>query len=59
MKILLVTQNFYPEIGSGANRLKNLYIQLSKRHDVEFFVSISASKDDLGDVKTEKCNFLN
>lgn len=35
MKILLITQNFYPEIGSGANRLKNLYIQLSKKHDVE------------------------
>lgn len=34
MKILLVTQNFYPEIGSGANRLKNLYMQLSKTHDV-------------------------
>lgn len=35
MKILLITQNFYPEIGSGANRLKNLYIQLSKNHEVE------------------------
>ena len=35
MKILLITQNFYPEIGSGANRLKNLYIQLSKKHVVE------------------------
>lgn len=35
MKILLITQNFYPEIGSGANRLKNLYIQLSKKHNVE------------------------
>lgn len=34
MKILLVTQNFYPEIGSGANRLKNLYMQLRKEHDV-------------------------
>ena len=35
MKILLITQNFYPEIGSGANRLKNLYVQLSKNHEVE------------------------
>lgn len=35
MKILLITQNFYPEIGSCANRLKNLYIQLSKKHEVE------------------------
>ena len=35
MKILLITQNFYPEIGSGANRLKNLYKQLSKENDVD------------------------
>ncbi|WP_462420171.1 glycosyltransferase family 4 protein [Salinicoccus sp. Marseille-QA3877] len=35
MKILLITQNFYPEIGSGANRLKNLYIHLSKDNDVD------------------------
>lgn len=39
MKILLITQNFYPEIGSAANRLKNLYIQLSKKHDVEVLTS--------------------
>ena len=35
MKILLITQNFYPEIGSGANRLKNLYKHLSKNNEVE------------------------
>ncbi len=35
MKILLITQNFYPKIGSGANRLKNLYKYLSKNHKVE------------------------
>jgi len=35
MKILLITQNFYPEIGSGANRLKNLYTHLSKDNDVD------------------------
>lgn len=35
MKILLITQNFYPEIGSGANRLKNLYKHLSKDNEVE------------------------
>ena len=34
MKILLISQNFYPEIGSGANRFKNLYLQLSKHHEV-------------------------
>lgn len=35
MKILVISQNFYPEIGSGANRIKNLYTYLSKLHDVE------------------------
>ncbi|MFC3900360.1 glycosyltransferase family 4 protein [Aliicoccus persicus] len=35
MKILVISQNFYPEIGSGANRIKNLYTQLSKIHDVD------------------------
>ncbi|WP_312039469.1 glycosyltransferase family 4 protein [Macrococcoides bohemicum] len=34
MKLLLVTQNFYPEIGSGANRFKNLYRLLSKNNNV-------------------------
>ena len=29
---------------------------ISKRHNVEFYVSLSASKNDLGDIKTEKCN---
>ena len=37
------------------DRLDNI----SKRHNVEFFVSISASKEELGEVKAEKCNFLN
>ena len=32
---------------------------ISKRHDVEFYVSISASKEDLADVDSEKCNYLN
>jgi len=40
MKILLITQNFYPEIGSGANRFKNLYLQLSKIHDVKVATTI-------------------
>ncbi|GGA98350.1 glycosyltransferase WbuB [Macrococcus hajekii] len=35
MKILLVTQNFYPEIGSGANRFRNLYKHLSGRNQVD------------------------
>ncbi len=40
MKILLITQNFYPEIGSGANRFKNLYLQLSKFHEVKVVTTI-------------------
>lgn len=32
---------------------------ISKRHNVEFFVSISASKEDLAGVDVAKCNFLN
>lgn len=40
MKILLITQNFYPEIGSGANRFKNLYLQLSKLHDVRVVTTV-------------------
>ena len=37
------------------DRLDNI----SKRHNVEFFVSISASKEDLSGVDAEKCNYLN
>lgn len=40
MKILLITQNFYPEIGSGANRFKNLYLQLLKKHDVKVLTTV-------------------
>ena len=36
------------------DRLDNI----SKRHNVEFFVSISANKEALADVKAEKVNFL-
>ena len=37
------------------DRLDNI----SKRHGVDFYVSISASKEDLADVNPEKCNYLN
>ncbi|MDM5157392.1 glycosyltransferase family 4 protein [Bacillus sp. DX1.1] len=30
-KILMITQNFYPEIGSAANRMKNIYLELEKK----------------------------
>lgn len=31
---------------------------ISKRHNVEFYVSLSASKEDLSEVNAEKCNFM-
>ncbi|PYZ92592.1 glycosyltransferase WbuB [Salipaludibacillus keqinensis] len=35
-KILIISQNFYPEVGSAGNRIKNLYLQLKKNdHDVD------------------------
>lgn len=37
------------------DRLANI----SKRHNVEFYVSLSASKEDLADVNAENCNYLN
>ena len=36
------------------DRLSNI----SNKHGVEFFVSVSANKDDLKDVNQEKCNFI-
>ena len=36
------------------DRLSNI----SKNHGVEFFVSVSANKDDLKDVNAEKCTYL-
>ncbi|PEU05573.1 glycosyltransferase WbuB [Bacillus cereus] len=39
-KILLITQNFYPEIGSAANRMKNVYLELKgKGYDVTVLTS--------------------
>lgn len=35
-RILLISQHFYPEIGSAANRMKNIYLELhSKGYDVK------------------------
>ena len=31
LKILIITQNFYPEIGSAANRAKNIYFALKEK----------------------------
>ncbi|MCE7791782.1 glycosyltransferase family 4 protein [Salipaludibacillus sp. CUR1] len=34
-KILIISQNFYPEVGSAGNRIKNIYTQLQRKgHDV-------------------------
>ncbi|WP_074608123.1 glycosyltransferase family 4 protein [Bacillus cereus group sp. BfR-BA-01350] len=39
-KILMVTQNFYPEIGSASNRMKNIYLELNERgYDVKILTS--------------------
>jgi glycosyltransferase involved in cell wall biosynthesis len=39
-RILIISQHFYPEIGSHANRIKHLYIQLKKRDfDVTIFTT--------------------
>ena len=37
------------------DRLDNI----SKKHNVEFYISISAEKEDLKILKKEKCNFMN
>ncbi|WP_244151589.1 glycosyltransferase family 4 protein [Halobacillus dabanensis] len=35
-RILIITQNFYPEIGSAGNRMKNIYLMLKESgYDVE------------------------
>ena len=36
------------------DRLDNIAVN----HGVEFYVSVSANKDDLKDVKADKCNFI-
>ncbi|HDZ1827324.1 glycosyltransferase family 4 protein [Bacillus anthracis] len=39
-KFLMVTQNFYPEIGSASNRMKNIYLELNERgYDVKILTS--------------------
>jgi glycosyltransferase involved in cell wall biosynthesis len=39
-KVLIISQHFYPEIGSHANRIKHLYMQLKKNNfDVTIFTS--------------------
>ncbi|MFJ5759299.1 glycosyltransferase family 4 protein [Neobacillus sp. NPDC093182] len=39
-RVLIISQHFYPEIGSHANRIKHLYMQLEKQnYDVRIFTS--------------------
>ena len=33
--------------------------EISKKHNVEFYVSISASKDDLSGIDANKCKYIN
>ena len=35
MNILLISQNFYPELGSGAHRMKSIFKLLSQHHHVD------------------------
>ena len=30
-RVLIISQNYYPEIGSAANRIKNIYLELTER----------------------------
>lgn len=38
-KILLISQNFYPEIGSAANRMKQLFRLFSKEYDTTLYTT--------------------
>ncbi|WP_127531972.1 glycosyltransferase family 4 protein [Paenibacillus kobensis] len=39
-KVLIISQNYYPEIGSAANRIKNMYVELTARgHQVTVLTS--------------------
>lgn len=39
-RVLIIAQNFYPEIGSAANRIKNIYLELkSKGYEVTVLTS--------------------
>lgn len=43
MKILLITQNFYPELGSAANRITTLFKMLSiHKHDIHVLTTTPA-----------------
>ena len=52
----ILTQSYIAleNIPRFVDRLSNI----SKKHGVEFFVSVSANKDDLKDVNAEKCTYL-
>lgn len=44
-KILLITQNYFPEIGSAANRMKNFYETLSEDNEVDVITTIPVYPD--------------
>ena len=39
-------------------RLVERLNNISKKHDVDFYVSVSAKKEDLADVNPESCNYI-
>ena len=43
---------------SNIPRLVDRLDNISKRHNVEFYVSVSASKEGVAEVNSEKCNFI-
>ena len=53
--ILKQTSVSLDNIPRFVDRLSNI----SKKHNVDFYVSVSADREGLKDVKTEKCEFLN
>ena len=53
--ILKQTSVSLENIPRFVDRLSNI----SKKHNVDFYVSVSADREGLKDVKTEKCEFLN
>lgn len=53
-RVLLVTQNFYPEIGSGANRYKNIFTLLNKNNLKADVLTSNPSYPNASMYKTEE-----
>lgn len=44
-KTLLITQNYFPELGSAANRMKNFYDTLSEEGEVDIISTVPIYPD--------------